>query len=468
MELTTIDNDTHESVGLQPPTIDDGTDNVFFSDEKFDDRPPSRRSPPRNLNSHRNRETHKHSSHHRPRHSRQPPPPLPAPKLKRSSPPPPKQQEAEVEPEDFDLLINPEKCKTGEAEVAQLDREYMSQAKTAQPSQAWSPKQKKGGKSKMPVLRPPSPGTQPKEDDEGDYDDDGGEDGYDDDGEGEYDDEDYGDEEEEDEELEDPKPGLANASRQIQPVLSVQDIALQKAKVLFRLKRRSEFMKIKIEYNTNMSLEQLETIDAQYKHEANATSTVDMMRQILIYVAGITEAMSKSMKFMGMNLDGFNSYMYLRIKKYDEVFFDVYDEYCNTMQFSPLWRLLYMYVMDTVSYSSAQALMANPEMANNIANMTKAWAVPNTQPPAKTTTPAPTAFVPGPDLGTIDEEPEPDANAESEHLLQMLREEEERERSEAGKTQAPIEAPLPPDTMSVSVSSSSKKRGAAKSVIRVV
>lgn len=348
----------------------------------------------------------------------------------------------DLKPADFDLLMNPSKCKTAAEETKQADLKYIA-AKAKASRSVHSDSESDSESESDSGSGSDSDSATASESDSGS--------------------------ESESEVESAPKKSSSGSSRQApsDPLEAEKAIAFEKAKILFKLKRREQFMGIKIKYDTSMSLEELRTIEMQYKHEADATSTVTMMRQVIIYVAGITEAMSKTMKWTGLDLQGFSTHMFLKVKQYDEALFDVYDEYADAMRVSPIWRLVYLYVMDTLSYSSSMAILRNPEAmrainANPMLKEMLGGSIPTGPMPtgpmptgSMAAGPMPTGpaaatptvrFAPAPraaPVGTDDDDPDPEAEAQN--LLRMMESGSSASAAAADspKTEEPIEVSVP-------------------------
>lgn len=338
---------------------------------------------------------------------------------------------SDVEEDDFNLLINPDKMKPPDEVVAEEDREYLEEKSRDRDRSSSGNRDRDrnhGRRNHGDRDRDRAPSRFADEDEEG------GDDEFDED---ELPDEEEYDDDEEDEFDEDGAPPPPQRPRpQSPPRLTTTEVANRKAKVLFRLKRRCEFLGAKIEYDASMSLEMLETLEAQHRHEANATSTVELMRQIFVFVTGMTEAMSPTFKFLGLDLRGFSTHMYLRIRRYDEVLFDLYDEHCDSMPANPMWRLITMYIMDMMSYSTADALNGAVPAVRVAAQQQPPQPLPQAQPAAA----APQAGPPAP-------VEEPDADEESSKLLAMMREEEAAANIVAQAAAQPneVEVKVPPN-----------------------
>lgn len=132
----------------------------------------------------------------------------------------------------------------------------------------------------------------------------------------------------------------------------------EKAKVLARLGRRQRLNpNVTIEYNHNMSLEELLTIDYQMGYQSQSEMSIQFMKRCIVFLVSFSECACKRYPALGLDLEGWGQYMFQRMSQYDELLFDIHDQYASTLTINPIARLTLELVTNAWMYSSARTLM---------------------------------------------------------------------------------------------------------------
>ena len=145
-----------------------------------------------------------------------------------------------------------------------------------------------------------------------------------------------------------------------------QSLLFDKAKVLARLARRQRLNPNSvIEFNHNMSLDELMTIDVKAGYESQADMSIQLMKRAIMFVVGMTEKASSLYPAMGMNLKGWGEHVFLTMQQYDETLFDIYDLYSSAFQMNPIIRLSMALTTSAWMYSASKTMMEEVGTVHN-------------------------------------------------------------------------------------------------------
>lgn len=344
--------------------------------------------------------------------------------------------DVKVDDTNLDLLINPTKLKTPEHAARDADLEFAR--KQPKPLNLFA--KKKPSKKTRPV---------PEEEDEDDESE-GGEEDEEDLSEDEFDDEDEDDDEEEEDD--DPQ----QLALREQP-LSRRELIRRKAQVLAKLERRERFTGQRIDYKTDMSLEELEVIDAKYSYQANSDVSVKIMRQLLMFSVATIESISKSMPFLQLDLESWSETVFLNLNQYDELLFEIYDYYSSDIDVNPLIKLGFAIVSSAMMHSFSRKIM------RNAVSMGRPNPVPAPPPPPARVPTAPNPAPPNAheDLDEIGTMTGP-GDVPQEQLLNLLRDEQDsREKTTTTATPATKQGRggSGTETKEVTVTPAARRRG---------
>ena len=94
----------------------------------------------------------------------------------------------------------------------------------------------------------------------------------------------------------------------------------------------------------NNTLEEIEDELAKVKEQNEIDNAVDVCRKIMTSVVGGAELISKKQKFFDLRLNGWSEMVAFEAEnaKYDGVFSELYDEYRDSIQMSPWWKLAWL------------------------------------------------------------------------------------------------------------------------------
>lgn len=154
--------------------------------------------------------------------------------------------------------------------------------------------------------------------------------------------------------------------RVIEPEMTRKEIIRRKAQVLARLERRVKFTGKEIEYDPNGTLEHLEIVDAKYNYKANSEVSVQVMRRMLLFSVVGMEAMSKHLRFLALDLDGWSQAVTLTINEYDEILFEIYDYYSGDFDVNPLLKLGVAIFTSALMHSFQKQIFAGAKFSAHI------------------------------------------------------------------------------------------------------
>jgi hypothetical protein len=138
-----------------------------------------------------------------------------------------------------------------------------------------------------------------------------------------------------------------------------KQMMMEKARVLARLARRQKLNpNASIEFNHNMPLDELMTIDAKVGYESQAEMSIQFMKRCILFLVNMSENASKRYPALGMDLEGWGQYMFQRLNQYDELLFEIHDQYASSVTVNPLIRLGLEMVTNAWMYSAARTMMA--------------------------------------------------------------------------------------------------------------
>ena len=148
------------------------------------------------------------------------------------------------------------------------------------------------------------------------------------------------------------QPAMTNAY----PPIGAPNTALimDKAKVLARLERRRKTNKCQVQFDTNMSLEELMTIDEKCRHECLAENAISCLKRAVVFIVGITERVVENVHIKGFNLEGWAEYVFLNMDQFEENCNEIYDRYPHWFQMNPLVNLAMSLVSNAWMYSMAK------------------------------------------------------------------------------------------------------------------
>jgi len=112
----------------------------------------------------------------------------------------------------------------------------------------------------------------------------------------------------------------------------------------------------------NNTLEEIEDELAKVKEQNEIDNAVDVCRKIMTSVVGGAELISKKQKFFDLRLNGWSEMVAFEAEnaKYDGVFSELYDEYRDSIQMSPWWKLAWLLGGSAVHFHILNAARDQP------------------------------------------------------------------------------------------------------------
>jgi hypothetical protein len=161
------------------------------------------------------------------------------------------------------------------------------------------------------------------------------------------------------------EPPLTPADK-IQAERERKERSLKKAKLMAKFDRKNVHRKPgnKIEYNPAMTLEELEAIDERESYGKQSELNVKIMRRVLVFFCQFVEGASKKFPKLGLELEGWAESVYLTLETYDDILFDIHDEYCSGVKMNPIAQLFIQLTTNAIMYSMAKKLMSSSAMSH--------------------------------------------------------------------------------------------------------
>ena len=158
-------------------------------------------------------------------------------------------------------------------------------------------------------------------------------------------------------------------SQPLPPLMVDKDAMFEKTRILARLARRQRMYPANVvEFNNDMTLAQLQQIDATASYESQADMSIQVMKRGILFLVGLSERASVAYPQMGMDLDGWAEHVFLTLQQYDETLFDIYDQYGSMVKMDPILRLTMSLATNAWMFSITKTLM---ERRGTMPNTTK-------------------------------------------------------------------------------------------------
>jgi hypothetical protein len=143
----------------------------------------------------------------------------------------------------------------------------------------------------------------------------------------------------------------------------------KKARILAKLERKIKSSGKKIIIPENAELEVYETLYEKVCYETDSDSSVKLYRRLLMWLVTVEETLSKKFPMLGMDLDKWSESVFLTLDSYDDMLYDVYDEYGDTVKMNSIARLVMAVQSNAIMYSTTRKLMAQGAEQNKAMNM---------------------------------------------------------------------------------------------------
>lgn len=182
----------------------------------------------------------------------------------------------------------------------------------------------------------------------------------------------------------DPNVQLKTAAQQAEDTKKQRR---ERIRLIAKLRRR----------NARLPADQRETVDEYApmdvlrtqcegaSYESKAKSAVLMMRRVTMFLSKIIEAISKRYPKYLSDLEGWSENVYLSLDQYDDMLYDIYDEYGDKMQGNPIVVYLFALMSNAVMYAFARKIINNPVAGAMMNNLAAAFKTNNTDNGVKST-----------------------------------------------------------------------------------
>lgn len=139
---------------------------------------------------------------------------------------------------------------------------------------------------------------------------------------------------------------------------AVQEDLAYKAEILSRLERKIRLHKLPIQIPPNASIEDYELMLHKVSYDQNSKIGVDIIKKLFIGVNCVVENAAARYPQMGLELKEWSEQVKAMCEtgEYEELFYDVYDEYKEQFEVNPLYKLVFMTVGSMILYSQTQKL----------------------------------------------------------------------------------------------------------------
>jgi len=250
---------------------------------------------------------------------------------------------------------------------------------------------------------------------------------------------------------------IVNENNQIsRELVTHEQMIKRKARILAKLERRVRFTGASIEFNSRMSLEELEVVEAKWAYQSNSDVSVQIMRRMLMFTVATFEAISKNMPFLQLDLDEWSNTVFLQLNQYDEILFEIYDFYASDFEVNPLLKLGVAIITNALMHSFSRKMLQRVAQSAtpNMQNVRQAYS-----PPQSTVN----TDVNDEDEVSNDIMSGPDDGNQQAELLNMLR----SEQQDSGKSQEGTKQTKKSDIKEVHIQGTGKKQRLKKNVLSI-
>lgn len=141
----------------------------------------------------------------------------------------------------------------------------------------------------------------------------------------------------------------------------------EEAKFLAKLERRQKRLASQgqqLNIPQGASLQELVKLDLKERYTAKAEQTLQFLRRFVVFLA---KAAEKNADNLGItenvgDLTGWSQQIYLTLDQYDDLIFEIHDEYFADAHANPIGMLLMSLATHGAMYATAKKLIENPEI----------------------------------------------------------------------------------------------------------
>jgi hypothetical protein len=147
----------------------------------------------------------------------------------------------------------------------------------------------------------------------------------------------------------------------------------ERVRIIAKLRRRNAKLPVEERepIDEHAPISELRTQAEGASYESKAKAAVLMMRRVTMFLSKFIEAGSRRYPKYFKDLEGWSESVYLSLDQYDDMLYDIYDEYGDQMQGNPIVVYLFALGTNAVMYAFARKIINNPvagAMMNNLAS----------------------------------------------------------------------------------------------------
>jgi hypothetical protein len=145
----------------------------------------------------------------------------------------------------------------------------------------------------------------------------------------------------------------------------------EKARLLAKIRRqdarRPPEMRRQVDERTGLAM--LRAVSAGASYETRSKQAVQLMRRMTVFLARAVEEICKRFPSASVDLQGWADHVYLCLDQYDELLYDIFDEYGDGVQANPLVMFAMALGSNAVMYSLTRKLVNNPMGAHVLSGL---------------------------------------------------------------------------------------------------
>jgi len=136
----------------------------------------------------------------------------------------------------------------------------------------------------------------------------------------------------------------------------------ERVRLLAKLRRRNakKPLEQQVPIDDNASIESLRVQSAGASYETKAKMAVLMMRRVTTFIAKVVEGICQRYPEYTTDLDGWAENVYLSLDQYDDMLYDIYDEYGDHFKGNPIIIYIFALGSNAAMYAMARKIVSNP------------------------------------------------------------------------------------------------------------
>jgi hypothetical protein len=129
-----------------------------------------------------------------------------------------------------------------------------------------------------------------------------------------------------------------------------------KAQLISKLERKIRIYNLNIEIPANAHSKDYELMLNKITYDHGSKTNVEMLKRLFIGINGCFEYLAKKNPKMGLELQGWTQQLeaYIQDGSYEDIFYDLYDEYKEYFEINPLYRLVFFNFSQMLLFSQTQ------------------------------------------------------------------------------------------------------------------